>query len=170
MKKTFLLTTIILVQIGLNNLVSAQEAPKQLPDAELRQKLMGTWSLDKVSATGRVRTFGSIVLAANGAYAEQMRVGPVNDPSGNKTDTFTSSGTWLVKEGSLLKTVRSYKEVTGGSDPAAAKPAGPPKPFKPYTNSAKISLTTDDVMELITKIPTGQDKFTERTEIYKRKQ
>jgi len=91
--------TIAVTVVAISLFTMAAAAPWQPNDTAFRQKLAGTWLVDKVTASG-VSLKGTIAYAANGSFIAKITV--VTDS--NKGD-IQYEGTWTLNDGVLVETI-----------------------------------------------------------------
>jgi hypothetical protein len=111
MKNTHLVTALSLFLIGLCNILSAQETQKPLSDAEMRQKIVGTWQLNSKSALGTLSAKGTYTIFTNGTFETK---GTIVNNAGKKVATLNYEGEWQIQAGVFVET------ITKTSDPMLA--------------------------------------------------
>ena len=111
MKSKFFLGVFTLVLVGAVRPVLAQDTQPLPPDAVIRQKIVGLWTLDEMTRHGKVHTMGTISFNTNGWFSEKFAISPANDSSGQNTDTLTDTGTWRLSNGVLVKTFYTIRSV-----------------------------------------------------------
>jgi hypothetical protein len=103
MKSTRLATIFSLLLIGLTNIVSAQETQKPLTDAEMTQKLVGTWKANSKSPSGILSANGTYTIFSDGRFET---TGTIVNNAGTKVTSLTFKGEWQVQAGVYIETVR----------------------------------------------------------------
>jgi hypothetical protein len=98
-------------------------------DAEIRQKLPGTWSVDFIRSNGN-RFESTIVVSSNGNY-----ICEIADTRSNDVRFIDIEGTLQVKDGFLIDIITKHSMVTNGH---------------PWTNREQIVRMND--RELVVKV------------------
>jgi hypothetical protein len=102
MKKAHLVMALSLFLIGLGNMLSAQEPQKAPSDAALRQKVVGTWQLNRKSALGTLSVQGTYTIFSNGRFETK---GTIVNNAGKKVATLSYEGEWQIQAGVFIETV-----------------------------------------------------------------
>ncbi len=151
MKNKYLVTVMTLVLACLNLVVSAQETQKPSTDSVLSKKVAGVWLVDEYSNSGKARGTGSINLATNGDYTFELKTMALQGPAKGDQSTSTSTGKWMVKDGSLwISKMKIHSSLLG--DKVFAKP---------IVTSSKIVRVNDQ--ELVCTSTLGKTEQTTTT-------
>ena len=99
MRTIRLLSIFSLLAISLTEvkLVGNPQTPPS--DAEIRQKVVGTWTVD-MQSPGGISVKGTVTIASDGSFVSNMTI--VGHDSKQEV---SYEGTWQVKDGALIETV-----------------------------------------------------------------
>jgi hypothetical protein len=100
MKIFYLIAIFSLLAGNLGRIQAADEAQKSQSDAEIRQKIVGTWIIDEVTSNGTYSAKGTITYASDSNYVAKATV-----VEGGRTRNVKYEGMWQVENGILTDTI-----------------------------------------------------------------
>ena len=92
--------TVIITFLALEIAVIADKSAPSQSDAEIRQKIVGTWIIDVGTTNGAYSAKGTVTYSTNGCYVAKARV-----LDGGKAHEERYEGLWHVEDGVLTDTV-----------------------------------------------------------------
>ena len=110
MKKLHIITLLSLLAVNIPSVLATTELRKEPSDAEIRQKVVGTWIVDTHSTNG-VSIEGTVTI-----FSDSKFISKATASVGDKKQELEYEGTWQVKDRYLIETITKSgsKLITAG--------------------------------------------------------
>jgi hypothetical protein len=99
MKKIHLIAILSLFATNITTALASTEPQKDPSDAEIRQKVVGTWFVDLHSSNG-VSIAGTVTIVSDSKFISKATM-----TIGDKKQEVNYEGTWQAKDGFLIETI-----------------------------------------------------------------
>jgi len=106
MKKLHIITLLSLLAVNIPSVLAATETQKEPSDAEIRQKVVGTWIVD-IHSTNGVSIEGTVTFVSDSEFISKATV-TVSD----KKQEMKYEGIWQAKDGYLIETITKSNSKT----------------------------------------------------------
>jgi len=99
MKKLHIITLLSLLAVNIPSVLATTEPQKEPSDAEIRQKVVGTWIVD-IHSTNGVSIEGTVTIVPDSKFISKATA-----TVGDKKQELDYEGIWQPKDGYLIETI-----------------------------------------------------------------